>query len=188
MSDEPSKPEQPAVPDAADAPDHAPKPDVADQATAQLAAEGQPQAPAGEPNVTGQQGPVTAAGAAAPPPPPPYHAPPRPPGGFGRFVRHRATQIVAAGLAGLVIGGGAIALINHGGNGRPVPAHGFRGDGYPRGGPGFGPYGGPYDGPYRARPPRKAPPPPASATPQTPGTQTPPSGTPTPPSGTPTPR
>ena len=41
-------------------------------------------------------------------PPPPWAAyPPRHPGGFGRFVRHRATQIVAAGLVGLILGGSA---------------------------------------------------------------------------------
>ncbi|CAM3882081.1 hypothetical protein KIPE111705_29780 [Kibdelosporangium persicum] len=47
------------------------------------------------------------------PPVPPV--PPRTPGRFGRFARHRATQLVAAGLAGLVIGGGAVALIDRDG-------------------------------------------------------------------------
>jgi hypothetical protein len=34
------------------------------------------------------------------------------PNGFGRFVRHRATQIVAAAVLGLLVGGGTIALVD----------------------------------------------------------------------------
>jgi hypothetical protein len=34
------------------------------------------------------------------------------PNGFGRFVRHRATQITAAAVLGLLIGGGTIALVD----------------------------------------------------------------------------
>ncbi|HEY2059671.1 MAG TPA: hypothetical protein VGH57_14980 [Amycolatopsis sp.] len=33
---------------------------------------------------------------------------PRQPGGFRRFVSHRATQLVAVGILGLVIGGGVV--------------------------------------------------------------------------------
>ncbi|GAB2785161.1 hypothetical protein GCM10027199_70990 [Amycolatopsis magusensis] len=60
----------------------------------------------------------------------------RKPGGFGRFVRHRATGLVAAGLAGLLVGGGIVGLVaasDHDGprDGRPGIAREF-GDG-PRG-------------------------------------------------------
>jgi hypothetical protein len=89
VSDEPTDPQhQKAAPNGPDA-----QPDAPAQATAGV-----------EPS-----------GAEAPPPPPAQTAAARTPGGFGRFVRHRATQIVAAGLAGLVIGGGAVALISHDG-------------------------------------------------------------------------
>ncbi|MFC6088763.1 hypothetical protein [Saccharothrix lopnurensis] len=41
--------------------------------------------------------------------PPPPTAPRR---RFGRVVRHRATQLVAVGLLGLVLGGGLVALLD----------------------------------------------------------------------------
>jgi hypothetical protein len=56
----------------------------------------------------------------APPPPPQAR---KAPGRFGRLARHRATQLVAAGLAGLVIGGGVVALV---GDDEDRPARGFR--------------------------------------------------------------
>jgi hypothetical protein len=190
VSDEQNKPqpqEQAAPPDAQPAPD---------QATTPLASEGRldPDQPVpGEQAQTAQSAAEPAAqanqtaesGAAAPPPPPPPAPPyqqPAQPGGFGRFVRHRATQIVAAGIAGLLIGGAGVALISHGG-GHDRPGFYYRGDGRGPGG-GFGPYrDGPgyRDGGPRQLPPRQRPAPP-SATPQTP-----PSGTTTAPSGTPTP-
>ncbi|MEU4805870.1 hypothetical protein [Actinosynnema sp. NPDC023587] len=49
---------------------------------------------------------------------PPPHVPPTTRGGFGRFARHRATQLVAVGLIGLVLGGGLVALFDRGGHGR----------------------------------------------------------------------
>jgi hypothetical protein len=50
--------------------------------------------------------------AAAQPPPHPGYYPPPPPkrAVVGRVVRHRATQLVAVGLLGLVLGGGIVAL------------------------------------------------------------------------------
>lgn len=64
----------------------------------------------------------------APPPPgyqPAYPQQPRQPGKFRRFAGHRATQTVAAGVLGLVLGGvivGAATGFGHGGgprDGRP---------------------------------------------------------------------
>ncbi|MGW3960209.1 hypothetical protein ACWED2_10345 [Amycolatopsis sp. NPDC005003] len=75
--------------------------------------------------------------------PPP--AAPRQPGGFRRFVGHRATQLVAVGVLGMLVGGvivGGIAAVGHHGprDGRPGihrqyngPDQGFNGRG-----PGFG--------------------------------------------------
>jgi len=59
---------------------------------------------------------VPQAAAAEPPPatqPPP--AAPREPGRFRSFVGHRVTQLVAVGLAGLLLGGGTAALLDRGG-------------------------------------------------------------------------
>lgn len=50
-------------------------------------------------------------------------------GRMRRLVRHRATQLVAAGVAGVVIGGGAMAL-----------ADGLAGDDHPRRGYRMAPY------------------------------------------------
>lgn len=96
-------------------------------------------------------------------------AQPRTQGGFGRFVRHRATQIAAAGLAGLVIGGGAVALLDRDGPPRGRDYYGHHGpfdrrphDARPYHGPrGDAPY---WDGPRAQRP---APNPPPSAPPTT---------------------
>ncbi|WP_309115529.1 hypothetical protein [Saccharothrix sp.] len=55
-------------------------------------------------------------GQAVPPAPPPAHAgfpPPRRETRVGRVARHRATQLVAVGLLGLVLGGGLVALFDH---------------------------------------------------------------------------
>ncbi|GAA1289853.1 hypothetical protein [Saccharothrix xinjiangensis] len=68
-------------------------------------ATGQPPAerPAGEQPTAAQPT------AAQPAPPPPPVAPQR---RFGRVVRHRATQLVAVGLLGSVLGGGLVALLD----------------------------------------------------------------------------
>lgn len=67
------------------------------------------------------------------------------PNGFGRFVRHRATQITAAAVLGLLIGGGTIALVDSASGGPGYGHHQFQGGygGYGfhnggQGGPGFG--------------------------------------------------
>ncbi|MET9226527.1 hypothetical protein [Lentzea sp. NPDC003310] len=66
-------------------------------------------APADTPAATSAEAP------AGPPPPPPAATPsaavPTPPGRGRRFVRHRATQLVAVGLLGLVLGGGIVGAI-----------------------------------------------------------------------------
>ncbi|MFI9812017.1 hypothetical protein [Saccharothrix variisporea] len=57
-----------------------------------------------------------AAGAEPPPAAPPaadHPTPPRRGAAVGRFARHRATQLVAVGLLGLVLGGGFVALLDH---------------------------------------------------------------------------
>ncbi|MEV7549616.1 hypothetical protein AB0N89_08340 [Amycolatopsis sp. NPDC089917] len=46
--------------------------------------------------------------AAAPAEPPPVQRTPPEKGGFRRFVGHRATQLVAVGLIGFILGGGVI--------------------------------------------------------------------------------
>ncbi|ONI74971.1 hypothetical protein ALI144C_40065 [Actinosynnema sp. ALI-1.44] len=86
-------------------------------------------------------------------------------------MRHRATQIVAAGLAGVVIGGGVVALIDRDGP-RGRDNYGYHGqfDRGPRGG------GGPnWDRPYRdfrdgPGPRAQRPAPNAPTPPTTPGT------------------
>jgi hypothetical protein len=83
---------------------------------------------------------------------PPYAPPPGPkqPSGFRKFVGHRATQIVAAGVLGLAIGGGVVgAIVSHddgsrGGPGSYSRTHNFRGGeqgGFPGGQQGYGPGG-----------------------------------------------
>ncbi|HEY4018660.1 MAG TPA: hypothetical protein VGM75_08235 [Pseudonocardiaceae bacterium] len=72
-----------------------------------------------------------------------YYYPPgmpmaRPQGGFGRFVRHRATQLVAAAVLGLLIGGGTIAIVDSASAGPGYGHHHYTGN-Y---GPGYGGYGG----------------------------------------------
>jgi hypothetical protein len=87
----------------------------------------------------------------APPPsaaayPPPYTASPSP-GRFQRFARHRATHLVAAGLAGVIIGGGVVALADHvagpgpGWRGGPPPAAQYHHPGPDRPGRPWGPWG-----------------------------------------------
>lgn len=87
----------------------------------------------------------------ATPPPPPQpdqeatavlpetgDAGPRPEGRVRQFVGHRATQIVAAGIAGLLIGGGAVALLDRDHRDRHFPRGAYsygqfdRGEGPPR--------------------------------------------------------
>ena len=64
--------------------------------------------------------------------------------GFGRFVRNRATHLVAAVVVGALVGGGTVAIfdtaVNHPGPGvRQVgPGGPFGGDGRRFGGFGFG--------------------------------------------------
>jgi hypothetical protein len=92
----------------------------------------------------------TAAAADAPtgPPPPPaagpaYATAPPPRGRFRQVAAHRATQLVAVGVLGLIVGGGLVALLDHdgyrGGHGRPgLSRMDDRGPG-PRPGPGHRP-------------------------------------------------
>ncbi|AHH95810.1 hypothetical protein GCM10010174_46380 [Kutzneria viridogrisea] len=78
----------------------------------------------------------------APPPTyyqqPAYAQQPKPPGGFQRFVGHRATQLVAALVLGLVVGGGTVAAFTHHAGPAGVERGHFRDGGgqrqFPRGG------------------------------------------------------
>jgi hypothetical protein len=102
----------------------------------QTAVHGQPPPPTPQ---LSQPGPGQAYGAWGPPP-----AARRQPGGFRRFVGHRATQLVGVGVLGVLIGGGivggiAAATDHHGGRpgihrqyGGPNGNQGFNGHG-----PGF---------------------------------------------------
>ena len=88
--------------------------------------------------------------------PPPGWAPAKaPPGKFGRFVRHRATGLVAVGLAGVLVGGsvvGMIAAFSHDGprDSRPGIAREFGdGPGRHRAGPPDGYFPREDRGPYR---------------------------------------
>ncbi|MCP2199847.1 hypothetical protein [Lentzea flava] len=80
---------------------------AASQPTGAQAAATGPQATTEQPAATAAEAPA-APHAAAPIPPP---APPAAPGRFRRFAGHRATQLVAAGLLGLVLGGGIVGAI-----------------------------------------------------------------------------
>jgi len=71
----------------------------------------EPQAPEPQPQVEQPTEKIELAAQPAPPPPP---ATADRNGKFGRFARHRATGLVAAGLLGLVIGGGLVAVFDHG--------------------------------------------------------------------------
>ena len=154
----PAAPGQPAAPEAAAA---SGQPD----ATAAMPGQGEPAAqavpgseeatPADAGAAHGQQpppqfsqpGPGHAYGAWGPPP-----AAPRQPGGFRRFVGHRATQLVGVGVLGVLLGGGIVGGIaaathhparpgihrqyggpNQGFDGR---GPGFRGGGHHSGNPG----------------------------------------------------
>ena len=159
---EPAAPAQPeAAPASAEGTPEAPTaaPEVPGAPSAAAQAQEQPGAvpPADQTAVHGEQAPPTPqlsqpgpgqAYAAWGPPP---AAGSRPPGGFRRFVGHRATQLVGVGVLGVLVGGvvvGGIAAVTHHGprDGRPGihrqydgPAgnHGFDGRG-----PGFGGRGG----------------------------------------------
>lgn len=142
--------------------DHAqtPEPEAAPPVTPGPAADEQPTVvtpAAGAAESPQQAGPPSQAGPppqAGPPQPPyaqgpypqgPYGPPPGPqrPSSFKKFATHRATQLVAVGVLGLVIGGGVIGAIDgFGGNHGNGPTgysrvHGGRGGqqgGYPGGG------------------------------------------------------
>ncbi|SEF30524.1 hypothetical protein SAMN05421837_105262 [Amycolatopsis pretoriensis] len=93
------------------------------QAGDQTAAHGQQPPPGPSTPQLSQPGPGQAYGAWGPPA---AAAAPRQPGGFRRFVGHRATQLVGVGVLGLLIGGGIVggiaAATHHGGgprDGRP---------------------------------------------------------------------
>ncbi|MET8848247.1 hypothetical protein [Amycolatopsis sp. NPDC004625] len=152
---------QPTVPETAQG-EHAPAaaasqpgsagPAQAGPAVSQPAAGGDPaaQVPADQTAVHGQQ----------PPPAPPTPQlsqpgpgqtyawgapPPQQPGGFRRFVGHRATQLVGVGVLGLLVGGGivgGIAAATHHGprDGRPGIHRQYNGPNGNQGfnGPGFG--------------------------------------------------
>ncbi|HEX8870484.1 MAG TPA: hypothetical protein VF821_32765, partial [Lentzea sp.] len=53
---------------------------------------------------------------------------PRTPGRFGRFIRHRATQLVAVGLVAAVVGAGAAAIASHEEGGDRIHQEHHRGD------------------------------------------------------------
>lgn len=86
-----------------------------DQATTPLPAGPAPSATAAEaPPAAATEDQVAQAPAGPPPPPPaatPAVAVPVGPGRGRRFVRHRATQLVAVGLLGLVLGGGIVGAV-----------------------------------------------------------------------------
>ncbi|PSL53445.1 hypothetical protein B0I31_109235 [Saccharothrix carnea] len=110
---EPDQPPRanPEPPADATKPTATPVPDAAGPEPGGLPAGEQAAAP-GEPVAAR---PATAEGepaAAQPTPPHPAYAPPPPGKGaaLGRIVKHRATQLVAVGLLGLVLGGGIVAL------------------------------------------------------------------------------
>jgi hypothetical protein len=83
----------------------------------QTAVHGQQPPPAPPTPQLSQPGPGQAYGAWGPP-----QAAPRQPGGFRRFVGHRATQLVGVGVLGLLIGGGIVGGI------AAATSHGPRGD------------------------------------------------------------
>ncbi|MCS7483232.1 hypothetical protein ACFFQW_37715 [Umezawaea endophytica] len=102
----------------------APQPTVEQPAAPQPTAE-QPTPPPA-PEAAPQQPVTTASAAEAPPGPPPAAAPvyaTAPRRGFRQVAAHRATQLVAVGVLGLIIGGGLVALLDRdgyrGGHGRP---------------------------------------------------------------------
>lgn len=111
--------QQPATPAAEPAPAGTTALPNAAQAPDQTAAHGQQPPPAPPTPQLSQPGPGPAYGAWGPP-----QAAPRQPGGFRRFVGHRATQLVGVGVLGLLIGGGIVggiaAATSHGPrDGRP---------------------------------------------------------------------
>jgi len=121
--DEPAAP-APAQPAATDAAAQAAPPAAgttalpnAAQAADQTAVHGQQPPPAPHTPQLSQPGPGQAYGAWGPP-----QAASRQPGGFRRFVGHRATQLVAVGVLGLLVGGGIVggiaAATSHGGGPR----------------------------------------------------------------------
>ncbi|MEV0677674.1 hypothetical protein AB0I60_14240 [Actinosynnema sp. NPDC050436] len=74
-----------------------------------------PQAEAPQPSAAPQAAAPQAAPQAGHVPPRTPH--PAPGGGFGRFARHKGTQLVVVGLIGLVLGGGLVALLDRDGRG-----------------------------------------------------------------------
>ncbi|QFZ21924.1 hypothetical protein [Saccharothrix syringae] len=69
-----------------------------------------------EPPPQSPRPPQPAAEQPAEPVPPPVAPRPATRAGFGRFARHRATQLVAVGLLGLVLGAGIVALAGRDGH------------------------------------------------------------------------
>jgi hypothetical protein len=122
MSEEKPTPEQPTPEEPVGerpAESAHPAPEGADEPTVQAPVQGQV-----PPGFVPPPGSVPPPGAV--PPGQGYYYPPgvpmqRPRSGFGTFVRHRATQIVAAAVLGLLVGGGTIALVDSAPGG---PAHG----------------------------------------------------------------
>ncbi|MEU8630713.1 hypothetical protein AB0C38_00995 [Amycolatopsis sp. NPDC048633] len=132
-----SEPATQAVPTAAQAPAGNALP------TAEgTAVHGQQPPPAPPTPQLSQPGPGQAYGAWGPP-----QAAPRQPGGFRRFVGHRATQLVGVGVLGLLIGGGIVggiaAATSHGPrDGRPGIHRQYDGPGQGPDGRGFPGRGG----------------------------------------------
>jgi pyruvate/2-oxoglutarate dehydrogenase complex dihydrolipoamide acyltransferase (E2) component len=152
-------------PDASGGAEHQPPPPH--QAGAQPPTESEP-APSAAPSPdqveTEQPAAATPPGEQVPfgmPPPPPGQAgryvfvPDGPRRGFvpaaGRFVRNRATHLVAAVVVGALIGGGTVAIVDNAANQHqqapafrqvgpngPFDGHRFPGFGFGRGGQGFG--------------------------------------------------
>ncbi|MFD9705848.1 hypothetical protein [Lentzea sp. NPDC059081] len=109
-------PEQATTPLPADAPaTPGQHPATTPQPTAELPQQPAPQQPAPQQPTAAQ--PTAEHAAAAPPPPPPpaagvpVTAVPAQPGRVRRFAGHRATQLVAVGLLGLVLGGGVVGAV-----------------------------------------------------------------------------
>jgi len=108
---------------AAETPAHQPQP--AAETPHPAAAPTPEPAPAAAPTAPGPTTTASAAEAPVGPPPPPteaagpaYATAPPPRRRFRQVAAHRATQLVAVGVLGLIIGGGVVALLDHDGYGR----------------------------------------------------------------------
>jgi hypothetical protein len=132
-------------------PEPTPQPSRAEQPTTPVSSTGTPeQPPAAQPSPAAEApqrlAPDTTAASAAEPPagPPPTAGPgyaTAPRHRFRQVAAHRATQLVAVGVLGLILGGGLVALLDRdghrGGHGRPgfsrMDDRGAPGDFGPRG-------------------------------------------------------